>query len=105
MTGFNYMTLSALQKFILCESYGQRGKILVAKFLKFYQSQSKVPTKHEQVKIVDKSVNRLINKGLLVGWGEKTQHKWFIKEVQLTPPGRKSAKKLQGEQTKLPFKK
>lgn len=104
------MPLSALQKFILSEVYGAKGKMSVSKFLRFYRDQVETHNyaslgKSKRVKIVDKSVNRLISKGLLLGWGERTQYKWFIKEVQLTPLGRKSAKKLQGEQAKLPFKK
>ena len=116
------MKLSALQKFILKECLAEKGpstspldslrslgtslgagKVFVKKFLRFYQSQPKVPSKLEQVKIVSKSVDRLIHKGLLVGFGEQTQYKWFIKEALLTRTGRKLGKKLLGEQAKLPF--
>lgn len=99
------MPLSALQKFILKECLGEKGKVLSKKFLRFYASQGKAPSKLEQVKIVSKSVDRLIHKGLLVGFGEQTQYKWFIREVQLTRVGRRLGKKLLGEQARLPFKK
>lgn len=97
------MKLSTLQKFILRSCYGIKGKVARVKFQKFYESQKNPPIKEEQIKIISRSIDRLINRGLLIGWGEKTQYKWFIKEVQLTPTGRRLAKKLQGEQTKLPF--
>ncbi|HLD27605.1 MAG TPA: hypothetical protein VJB39_02030 [Patescibacteria group bacterium] len=99
------MKLSSLQKFILKEGFGNRGKILRHRFHKFYDGQ-KIPLgRLSQVKIISKSIDRLIDKGLLLGFGEKTQHKWFIKEVQLTALGRGFGKKLLGEQKSLPFKK
>ena len=98
------MKLSILQKFILKNCYGSKGKISRKRFEKFYNGK-KVPGKLERIKIISKSIDRLINKGLLIGSGEKTQHKWFIKEVKLTRTGRKMAKKLMGEQKELPFKK
>ncbi|MCX6785738.1 MAG: hypothetical protein NTZ18_02725 [Candidatus Komeilibacteria bacterium] len=99
------MKLSTLQKHILRESYGQAGKILRSRFDKFYSTQKTAPAKDEQIKIISRSIDRLINKGLLVGYGEKTRYKWFIREIKLTSAGRRSAKKLQGEQTKFIFKK
>ena len=99
------MILSALQKFILKESFGEKKYLLVKGYLKFYQNQRKVSARSEQVKIISKSIDRLINKGLLVGFEEKTKEKWFIKEVKLTAVGQRLAKKLTGEQTKMNFKK
>ncbi len=98
------MKLSALQKFILKESFGQRNKILRSRYHKYYNGK-KTPSKLEQVKIISKSIDRLIDKGLMVGYGQRTQHKWFIKEVSLTPKGRLIAKKLLGEQKSFQFKK
>ena len=98
------MKLSGLQRFILKNCYGSRSKVLRVRFGKFYNGKKR-PNKLERIKIISKSIDRLINKGLLIGSGEKTQHKWFIKEVQLTRLGRRVAKKLMGEQTVLPLKK
>ena len=97
------MKLSLLQKFILKEGFGTKGRILRSRFNKFYNGKV-TPTILERVKVISKSIDRLIAKGLLAGFGEKTQHKWFIKEVQLTAKGLAEAKKLMGEQTSLPFK-
>ena len=98
------MKLSVLQKFILKESFGARNKILRSRYHKYYNGK-KTPAKLEQVKILSKSIDRLIDKGLMVGYGQRTKHKWFIKQVSLTPAGRLISKKLLGEQTKLPLKK
>ena len=47
----------------------------------------------------------LIEKELLVGFGQRTKYKWFIKEIKLNRQGKSQAKKLLGEQLKLKFKK
>ncbi len=41
---------------------------------------------------------------MMVGYGVRTPKKWYIKEVKLTPIGRRLARKLLGEQQALPFK-
>lgn len=97
------MKLSALQKFILKQSYGGK-KIHRLAFSKFYNNKPKVPKGEDMGKIITKSLERLIAKGLIVGYGEITKEKWYIKEIQLTVAGRNVAKKLLGEQVKLPFK-
>ena len=96
------MRLSPLQKYILRLCYVSSTK-LVARggFIKFYDAKSK-PV--EAVNIITKSVESLIDKELMVGYGVRTPHKWYIKEVRLMPQGRKAAKKLLGEQQKLPLK-
>ena len=98
------MKLSNLQKYILKESFGLKDKLLPSRYHKYYNGQ-KSPSKSEQVKILSKSIDRLINKGLLIGYGKKTQDKWFIQELELTKKGSCLAKKLLGEQTSLPLKK
>jgi len=96
------MKLSALQKFILNQSYG--GKNVNRRvFDKFYNGQINAPKGEDKVKIITKSLERLIKKGLMVGFGELTKHKWYIKEVNLTAFGRRVAKKMMGEQVKLPL--
>lgn len=50
-----------------------------------------------------RSLERLIDKELLIGFGKRTSHKWFITEVKLTAKGLKIAKKLLGEQMRLKF--
>jgi hypothetical protein len=96
------MRLSALQKYILRESYGAAKRRVRRKgFTKFY----KTPTPaHVMVDTITKSLERLIEKGLMIGYGRRTSEKWFIDEVVLTPLGRRTAKALLGEQQKLPLK-
>lgn len=108
------MYISDLQKYILNEVWNaMRVKVGRKFFNEFYESSAsgrspvgrQIPAKESQTKIVTQSIERLIDKGLLVGFGERTRFKWFIKEVKFTPTGKKLARKLQGEQVELPFKK
>lgn len=98
------MKLSRLQKFILKQSLlSNKAKVSRSIFEKFYTSQKNAPAKKIQANIITKSIERLIEKGLVVGFGEKTQHKLFIRQVRLTSLGKKSARQLLGQQTQLPF--
>lgn len=100
------MRLSSLQKYILINSFGERGFIVSKKNLaKFYNGQKKKPKSRDVPGIITRSVERLIDKELMIGIGVRTPHKWFIKEVRLTPNGRKIARELLGKQQQLPFNK
>lgn len=99
------MRLSSLQKFILLECLNSKtGKISRLHLNKFYDKIKKRPKNELVTKIITKSIERLIDKGLMVGFGKRTPHKWYIKEIRLSLKGRKIAKKLLGEQMPLPFK-
>ncbi len=98
------MKVSALQKYILVNSFGSK-KVNRKKFDKFYDKKKNLLKGEARIKIITKSIERLINKGLIVGYGEKTQHKWYISEVELTHKGKLVTRKLLGEQIKLPLKK
>jgi len=101
-----FMVFSLLQKYILLSCLNVKNfKISRAKFSVFYDKQKNKPQNELQTKIITQSLERLINRELLIGYGMRTPHKWFIKEVKLTNKGRKEATKLLGEQAKLPFKK
>lgn len=97
------MRFSVLQKHILKRCYQRRGKISRHGLNDFYQTQKKAPAEDKQVKIITQSLERLIDREQLIGYGVRTPHKWYIKEIKLTPLGRKTAKKLMGEQQKLPI--
>jgi DNA-binding MarR family transcriptional regulator len=56
------------------------------------------------VDVVTKALERMIDRGLLVGYGVRTKEKWFIREVRLTAEGRRAARKVAGEQQALPLK-
>ena len=72
--------------------------------MKFYDKQKRKPKKEDQVNIITKSLERLINKGFLTGYGVRTPQKWFIKEIKLTTAGKRAARGLRGKQVPLPFK-
>jgi Mn-dependent DtxR family transcriptional regulator len=98
------MSLSNLQKFILQKTWeSNKTKISRDIFYSFYQNSKKAPNLKIQVNIVTKSIERLIERGILVGWATKTQHKLFITHIKLTPRGKKIAKKLLGQQAELPI--
>ena len=109
------MRLSNLQKFILLECLNAKnGRISRGRLNKFYEKISaqggpasggeKRPKEKFMTKIITQSIERLIDKELMVGFGERTKHKWFIKEIKLTAMGKRMAKKLLGEQMHLPLK-
>jgi hypothetical protein len=96
--------LSALQKFLLLETYGSRPRQCSRKgFERFYLRSSQKISNEEVQNSITKSLERLIDKGLLIGYGRRTPRKWFIDSVKLTPLGRRQTKKLQGEQQSFPF--
>lgn len=96
------MKLSALQKYILRESVQSlKTKISRRSFNDFYKRR---PAPRSIAESITVSLERLIDKGLLVGFGRRTPEKWFIEEVRLTPTGRRLSKKLLGQQQQLPLK-
>jgi len=97
------MRLSSLQKYILINLFGSKGKSKRTQLLRFYDKQKKPPKKEDQQGIMTKSLERLIDKGLMIGYGRRTPEKWFIDEVGLTAKGKKEARKLMGQQQRLPL--
>lgn len=99
------MKLSKLQKYILKTTLqSNRSRVSRIIFKKFYDNIKQAPAKINRTNIITKSIERLIDKGLLVGFGEKTQYKLFITQIKLTLRGKKTAQLLFGQQTKLPLK-
>lgn len=99
------MRLSPLQKYILRSCYFTPPRAVArGGFAKFYDQQKTKPKVDDLVNIITKSLESLIDKGLMVGYGVRTPKKWYIKEVKLMPAGRKVARKLLGEQQSFPFK-
>ena len=92
------MVLSELQKFILREAYVRGSRCQRAHFMNFYKRPSVA-----EYKIITKSLERLIARGLVIGFGHKTAAKWFTEKVTLTAAGRKLTRSLLGEQQRLPF--
>lgn len=97
------MRLSALQKDILKRAVlTKEVRVGRSVFAAFYDKPAKALTKDQQ-NALTASLERLIDKGMLVGFGRRTQEKWFIDVVRLTPEGRKTARKLFGTQTRFRF--
>ncbi|MBU0597470.1 hypothetical protein KKF61_00560 [Patescibacteria group bacterium] len=97
------MRLSQLQKYILLNGLGPKGKLRRNQLDKYYDKQKKAPKKGDQQGIITKSLERLIEKGLLIGYGRRTHEKWFIEEYRLTTQGRQATRQLYGQQQTLPF--
>lgn len=93
------MRLSDLQRYILKQTYVHGPHCARSVFIAYYAK----PTENE-VKIITKSLERLITKGLLTGYGHKTAEKWFTEDVSFTPAGRRIAKAIIAQQQRLPLK-
>lgn len=97
------MRLSLLQRFILKNISESRSQAVNrAVFSEFYKTRGVTPA--DMANIITNSLERLIDRGLLVGHGIRTPKKWFIREVRLTPLGKKSARALLGTQQTLKLK-
>lgn len=95
------MTLSRLQRFILTDLLNHRLARSPRRQLNSFYKRRAAPKDIESV--ITKSLERLIDKELLVGYGRRTPHKWFIEEVRLTAAGRRLARRLLGEQQQFSF--
>lgn len=95
--------LSRLQKAILRSCYPLRGKVARERFHRLREAEATRAI--DVVDAITKALERMIARGLLVGHGVRTKEKWFIKEVRLTPEGRRVARALAGTQQSLPLKK
>lgn len=99
------MRFSPLQKFILLTTYNARGyRIKRDSFLVYFQEGKSKAKAEIQAKILTGSLENLIDKGLMIGFGRRTPKKWFLEEVKLTEVGIKQTRKLIGEQMELPIK-
>ncbi|MBN1325687.1 hypothetical protein JW977_01745 [Candidatus Falkowbacteria bacterium] len=98
------MRLSKLQKYIILQGFDAKNKLDRKGLLNFYHTYKKRPSKEIMVNSITNSIERLIKKGLLVGFGELTKERTFIQKIKLTPEGKKVVKKLLGEQKRLPLK-
>lgn len=105
----DFMKLSKLQKYILLEAYATKDKLLRGKLLDYYKTKKnkkKKPNKKDQINIIHRSINRLIDRGLMIGYGKRTREKWFYTFIRLSPQGKATAKKIfLDKQQKLPLKK
>lgn len=98
------MRLSHLERYVLQCIAAAGGRCDRRRFERFYADHPKPPSHDDQINTITKALERMIDKELLVGYGVRTQKKWYIKEVRLTPAGRRQARKLKGEQQTLKFR-
>jgi hypothetical protein len=98
------MKLSSLQKYILLQCFDSKRTLDRRILLEFYGSAKKKLGQNIMVNSITNSLERLIKKGLIVGFGEITKDKIFITKIRLTRAGSSVAKKALGEQRHLPFK-
>lgn len=98
------MIFSLLQQYILKECYDKKGEPADRQvFADFYTKATKIKA-GLQTKIITKSLERLIDKGMLVGYGVRTPKKWFIREARLTAFGRRQWQMwLKRKQKRLPL--
>lgn len=114
------MKLSTLQKYILLECL-QKGHKLDRKIFRNFYHKALDPAKEKpfsfprldsgrvaqgkyQESIITKSLEHLIDRGLLTGYGRRTPQKWFMTQVSLTKKGAKISQNLLKErQVKLPL--
>lgn len=95
------MRLSSLQKYILTAAREAKGKFGRERLMKFFEERADEQSRKEKMDSLTKALERMIDRELMTGYGVRTPHKWYIKEIKLTPKGRKLAKKIYGEQQTL----
>ncbi len=93
------MQLSDLQRYILKQTFIHGPRCDRSVFDAFYRKNRK----DEHIKIITRSIERLIAKGELIAHGHKTAEKFFIQTVQLTPKGRRVASQVVRQQQRLPL--
>ncbi|MFA5030300.1 MAG: hypothetical protein WC495_01800 [Patescibacteria group bacterium] len=92
---------SRLQRYIIRELLSPRP-VVADVFVKYYSRFQHPPKKADQQTSITRSLERLIEQGMIIALGRKTKEKFFIEKVRLTPLGRTRAKKLFA-QPQLPF--
>jgi len=98
--------LSRLQQYILEECTARGGSISRRVLDSNYQASRSRARGENFKKIITQSIERLIDRGLAVGYGVKTKEKLFIDKVKLTAEGRSQAQQWrESRQTKLPLRK
>ena len=100
------MRLSRLQKYILIKCYEAKKKAEWQNtFFQFYTPEQLAENKKSIQDILHKSLESLTVDDLIVSFGHKTAHKWFISKIKLTANGMKMAKNILADrQKKLPIK-
>jgi len=80
------MSFSLLQRHILKECFARKGEKVSRRIFGVFYKEKKAKQK-DVVNTITKCLERLIDRGLLIGYGTRTTKKWFIREVKLTKLG------------------
>ena len=75
------MNLSKLQHFIIEECFDRGSQCSRSIIDKNYESSKSKAQKENFKQIITQSIERLIDRGLLVGYGMKTKEKLFITKI------------------------
>jgi len=97
--------LSKLQQSILEECVEQKGQC-ARKDIDRIAGSLASKAKHENIKnVVTQSIERLIDRGMVIGFGTKTQHKLFITKIRMTARGKRLIGEVQASrQQKIPMR-
>ena len=98
------MRLSALQRFILLECFNSLPKKVDRNLLLKFYGEDSLAKENLRAKIITQSIESLIDREMLLGYGVRTPHKWFIREIAFTEKGKKLASVLNDKQLRLPLK-
>lgn len=99
------MKYGSLQKYIVLRCYEKGGRFDRKIFRDFYADREQGAQERYQEGIITKSLESLIDRELMTGFGKRTAHKWFITHVKLTKKGKNQALDILSQgQEKLPFK-
>lgn len=97
--------LSRLQQYILEECVLRGGGISRRLLDSNYEDSRSRSREDNYKKIITQSIERLIERGFLVGYGRKTREKLFIDKIRLTAAGRRVLENLRRrKQLRLPIK-
>lgn len=86
------MTLSPLQQYMVAEAAKAKPRVHRTLFEDEYRRRNPEASAKDVADGVTGAMERLITRGLAVGYGYKTQHKMFLVTLRLTPEGRRVAK-------------
>lgn len=97
--------LSRLQQYILEECLAAKGGSISRRVLDSnYPSSRSRALPGNFKKIITQSIERLITRGLIVGYGIKTKEKLFIDRIKMTAEGRRRTEEARAaRQTRLPL--
>ncbi|MCU0679254.1 MAG: hypothetical protein MUC28_02285 [Planctomycetes bacterium] len=97
------MRISKLQKYILTQAAERKGVCPKAVFYGFYPAVELEKNRIAAQTALQKSLDNLVEKDLIVAYGYRTARKWHIERVKFTAAGRKLTREIiKNRQKRLP---